>query len=293
MSTDESGVGTTFLDSDELYALSVQQLDAHMKAVEEQRRQLEIVKGQYVDRPIGEQLVDVDEEVPTPYLSDSEAENLGVPARPTIESPEAFKYRPAYRTAQLGYRAAVDNLNKMSDRQKLGLAYDMFVNVSGAYGSFSEITGDDGEIDPDTFIAAWERTFQLAQYAGPAQLNFTTKYFDILMRDYETGEEISEGEYTILFEEAEAQSGELVDVANTNYLLTQRLAPLLGRRPTTLDQRRFFRFMQEQSLSRPRADPGALTDEFIQNRDPELQREFNQEESKRAARGVLSVITGG
>ena len=99
-----------------------------------------------------------------------------------IESPEA---RRAGFTEErkVGRKLAIENLNRMTDRQKLGLAYDMFVNVPGAYASFADVTGDDGQVNPDTFINAWETTFQYALKAGPEGMNFTTKYFDILMRD--------------------------------------------------------------------------------------------------------------
>lgn len=206
-----------------------------------------------------------------------------------VESPEAARAGVQIES-KVGRKDAIDNLNRMTDRQKLGLAYDMFANVPGAYQSFADIATDDGKINPDTFINAWETTFAYAMKAGPEGLNFSTKYFDILMTDAGERRELSDGEFQMLMADAEQQAGGLVDPANTNYMLTSRLRPLLGRRPTVLDQRRFFEFMQEQSAARPGASDVALTEEFITQHDPTLSAEVEVENKKRAARGVLAAI---
>jgi hypothetical protein len=194
---------------------------------------------------------------------------------------------------KVGEKHAIDNLSRMTERQQLGLAYDMFVNVPGAYQSFDSITNDDGTLNPENFMAAWEKTFQYAVKAGPENMNFTTKYFDILMTDAGSERELSDPEFDALMRDAEAEAGSLVDPANTNYLLTSRLAPMLGRRPTVLDQRRFFEFMQEQRAARPAAADVALADEFIQEADPGLSQEYGDNLKQRAARGVLGVIGVG
>lgn len=206
-----------------------------------------------------------------------------------VESPEARRAGFA-EERKVGRKLAIENLNRMTDRQKLGLAYDMFVNVPGAYASFADITGDDGEINPDTFINAWETTFQYALKAGPEGMNFTTKYFDILMRDAGVNRVMSDSEFDYLMREAEVAAGELVDPANTNQLLTSRLPTLLGRRPTVLDQRRFFAFMQDEGVRRPQATDMALVDEFIMDADPTLSQEFDVRKRTVAERGVMAAI---
>ena len=206
-----------------------------------------------------------------------------------VESPEARR-AGFIEERKVGRKLAIDNLNRMTDRQKLGLAYDMFVNVPGAYASFADITDDDGQINPDTFINAWETTFQYALRAGPEGMNFTTKYYDILMRDAGSYRTLSDSEFDYLMREAEIAAGELVDPANTNQLLTSRLPTLLGRRPTVLDQRRFFAFMQEEGPRRPQATDMALVDEFIMDADPTLSSEFDVRKRTIAERGVMAAI---
>ena len=191
---------------------------------------------------------------------------------------------------KVGRKEAVANLNRMTERQQLGLAYDMFVNVPGAYQSFSEITNEDGTINPDTFMNAWETTFQYAMQAGPQGLNFTTKYFDILMADAGAERALSDAEFTSLMAQAEAQAGQLIDPATTNQMFQQRLPLLLGRRPTLLDQRRFFEYMQEQSPGRPGATMAALADEFTMEGDPALSQEYDKRKRTLAGRGVLNAI---
>lgn len=200
------------------------------------------------------------------------------------EQVEAYDYIPGAR--KVTKEDAADNLIRLTNNQRVAMAYDMFVNVTGAYGSFNDIFDDDNNLNMETFMDAWEVTFNRALQSVTSAGVLTREYFDILMRPETRG--VSDSELQMMMDSAlEDAPDPGTDPADLKLLYRDQLGRLLGRRPTTTDQRKMLRFMSEQQKARPTASPVGLMTEFIQGDMPD---QYAASESGRFEQGVMAVI---
>ena len=199
-------------------------------------------------------------------------------------SPEAIRAGVEPGTVNITRKTAIEHLGEMSELQQEDLALDMFINVTGAYRSFNDIFNDDGTLNMDTFIIAWETTFGRAMQAGPQGLNLSTKYVDILMQQEET----SDLEIQSLMQVAETKHlNQQGDAAYFADVLDQNLGQLIGRRPTELDERKFMSFLSTVFKDRPALPLDLAAQEFVKT---EYSEEYGAIDERRRMRGFMDAI---
>lgn len=200
------------------------------------------------------------------------------------EQAEAWKYLPG--TRKILQSDALENLQRLNEKQRIAMAYDMFVNVTGAYKSFEDIFDEDNKLNMETFMDAWAATYSRALQAGPAGMNISREYVDILMRP--DTRSVSDAELQSMMEAALSEAPQLsTDPGDLKALYQNRLGILLGRRPNTADERRMLQFMAEQEAARPTASQVTLLDEFIEE---DMPGQYAASESGRFEQGIMSVI---
>ena len=115
------------------------------------------------------------------------------------------------------------------------LALEMFLNVDSAYSDAKEVFEDDGTVNQDTFISAVLATLSMAATAGPAGLNTTTKYLDILMNRNNTDFNTMMQQ----FYEKKQESTFGLSSAVINDLLDTGFSNVLGRGANKREQKAF------------------------------------------------------
>lgn len=199
-------------------------------------------------------------------------------------SPEAIRAGVDPGTVNITRKTAIEHLGEMSELQREDLALDMFINVTGAYGSFNDIFNDDGTLNMDTFVVAWETTFARAMAAGPQGLNLKTQYVDILMQEEET----SDLEIQSLLQVAETKHlNQQGDAAYFADVLGSSLGQLLGRRPNELDERKFMDFLSTVFKDRPQLPVNLAAEEFVKT---EYSEEYGAMDERRRMRGFMDAI---
>ena len=202
-----------------------------------------------------------------------------------VVSPEAKRAGVDEGTTNITRKTAIQRLGEMSELQKQDLALDMFINVTGAYGSFNDIFNEDGTLNMDTFMIAWETTFSRALAYGPQGLKLETDYVNILLQE---DEESSDLELDSLMKVAQTkQVNQLGDAAYFATVLDESLGTLLGRRPTPLDERKFMDFLTTTFAERPALPVNLAADEFVKT---EYAEQYGQVDQRRRMRGFLDAV---
>lgn len=189
----------------------------------------------------------------------------------------------------------VKNLpDELDQAAQTRLALEMFLNVDSAYSDASEVFDDDGNVNQENFISAVQATLGLAAMAGPAGLNTTTKYLDIL-QSASAGTDSRGLPVTneSLMEEFRTKSAESpFALSNTviNKLMDTGFSNVLGRGANKREQQAFTEMILELGDSVNRTDVAMEAEKFARTTRP---NEAKAMDLTNAASSVMRVLGMG
>lgn len=184
-----------------------------------------------------------------------------------------------------------ETYRNLSPEDKLKTAYIMYDQVVGAYEGFADIFDEDGNVDEENFLRAWEVT---QYYAGTSSAMgesgatpATSKYVDILMNqtDMDTREVVKN-----MRKQQSAEFLQSVDVAALRDILKNELSGLIGRGATDKEERNFIQLIRKSVLAGDAVSYEARAREFGRE---QMGGEVSGTNRARIMGGLVNIIRGG
>ena len=218
------------------------------------------------------------------------------------ETPEATSALTGLSSSSLRERGFLGELvyeediketyRNLSPEDKLKTAYVMYDQVVGAYGGFADIFDEDGNVDEENFLRAWQVT---REYAGASSsmgelgsaTPATSKYVDILMNqtDMDTREVVKN-----MRKQQSAEFLQSVDVAALREILKNELSGLIGRGATDKEERNFIQLIRKSVLAGDAVSYEARAREFGRE---QMGGEVSGTNRARIMGGLVNIIRGG
>lgn len=152
---------------------------------------------------------------------------------------------PVYGTVQITADNVRQAIGALEEQERKAIAYEMFLGVPVAYGSYEDVFNEDGSINETYFVQAVERTLSFAEKAAPSENYY---FLDILQRS-DAGE-MTPAELAKAFQDRVAEIEEekrpkkvinYMDPAGLQAALNDASASVLGRKMTNQEMKEFVR----------------------------------------------------